>query len=233
MNGSELILIVIGLAILLVIFVLFVKFFRQIMLALATTAILGIGAFALISQAGATRETAKAAKTAATAATVASAGQTANTMILAMLSGVLIVVTLIALGGAGYFFIRARRLEAQANRDTRRNTGDWRSGPNALWGRNDASQLPADADGKYQSVGDGSGYLLPLMLQQLMGMQAMMMQAWIRPESPRPTAPPRQTDISYPPQQGQLGWGNLDGQGNQADWNDHAADDPISLNWDW
>jgi flagellar basal body-associated protein FliL len=175
-TGSELILIVIGLALLVVIFVIFVKFFRQIMLALAATAILGIGAFALIAQGRATEETAKAAKTAATAATVASAGQTANTMMLAMLSGVLIVVTLVALGGAGYFFIRAKRIEAQANRDTRRNAGAWRSGPNALWGRADA---PA--------VGNVSNDVwAPVLMGQMMGQLMALQQTFLAGQ----TAPP-------------------------------------------
>ncbi len=229
--SGDMLIIFIGVAVfvLAILVLLFTKRLGMFLLTIGVLAVIAVVALSMLSQAEASREAAKAAKTAATAATVASAGQTANSFALAMLSGALIVVTLIALGGVGYFWIRVRQAENEritnirAQRQAR--SGKWTSGPHALWGRDGQSPNP-------QSYLGGDTYPMSLLLQQLMSMQAMMMQAWMRPQvGPQyPPAPPRRQGR----QPAQLGWewDEWDGQ-SDGGAGEEESDPPVPLDWGW
>ena len=117
-----------------------------------------IVAQAMRGQAQATQETALAAQEAAQAATTATAGQTMTSFALAALAGLLVVVAILAIVAVIYFWLRARRAEAMG-----RSSGNWKSGPNALWGRDTQPQIP------------GIEMMLPMLMQQMAMMQAMMM----------------------------------------------------------
>ncbi len=185
LSGDMLVIFIGVVVFVLAILVLFLtKRLGMFLLTIGVLAVIAVIALSMLSQAEASREAAKAAKTAATAATVASAGQTANSFALAMLSGVLIVVTLIALGGAGYFFIRAKRVEREAQRQAG-SGGKWTSGPNALWGRADAPP-----------VGD---VWAPVLMGQLMALQQTLIGQANPMHVVRPHSAPRYVGNVYPP----------------------------------
>jgi hypothetical protein len=116
-----------------------------------------IVAQAMRGQAEATQETAVAAQETAQAATTATAGQTVTSLALAALASLLALVAILATVAVIYFWFRARRAEAMGH------SGNWQSGPNALWGR--------DAQSQISSV----EMMLPMLMQQMAMMQTMMM----------------------------------------------------------
>jgi hypothetical protein len=116
-----------------------------------------IVAQAMRGQAEATQETAVAAQETAQAATTATVGQTVTSLALAALAGLLALLTILAIVAALYFWLRARRTERVGG------SGDWQSGPNALWGRNAQPQV------------SNVEMMLPMLMQQMAMMQAMMM----------------------------------------------------------
>jgi len=69
---------------------------------------------------------------------------------------------------------------------------------------------------------------MSLLLQQLMSMQAMMMQAWMRPQYP--PAPPRRQER----QPAQLGWewNEWDGQSDGGAGEEENGP-PVPLDWGW
>lgn len=193
--SGDMLIIFIGVAVfvLAILVLLFTKRLGMFLLTIGVLAVIAVIALSMLSQAEASREAAKAAKTAATAATVASVGQTANSFALAMLSGALIVVTLIALGGVGYFWIRVRQAENEritnirAQRQAR--SGKWASGPNALWGRADAPAL-----------GNVSNDIwAPVLIGQLMALQQTLIGQANPLHVVRPPSAPRYADSVYPP----------------------------------
>ncbi|MDY7077329.1 MAG: hypothetical protein SXV54_10435 [Chloroflexota bacterium] len=116
-----------------------------------------IVAQAMRGQAEATQETAVAVQETAQAATTATVGQTVTSLALAALAGLLALLTILAIVAALYFWLRARRAERVGG------SGNWQSGPNALWGRNAQPQI------------SNVEMVLPLLMQQMAMMQAMMM----------------------------------------------------------
>ncbi|MEE8391418.1 MAG: hypothetical protein V3S14_11565, partial [Anaerolineae bacterium] len=121
---------------------------------------------AMLGQAEATQETALAAQEAAQAATTATVGQTMVSFALAALAGLLAVVAILAIVAVAYFWLRARRAE------TMDRLGGWRSGPNALWGRDTQPQI------------SNVEMLLPMLMQQIAMMQAVMMSSLQRGTPP-------------------------------------------------
>ncbi len=118
-----------------------------------------IVAQAMRGQAEATQETAVAAQETAQAATTATVGQTVTSLALSALAGLLALVTILAIVAALYFWFRARRAEAG-------HPGNWKPGPNALWGRDTSPQI------------SGIEMMLPLLMQQMAMMQTMMMSSF-------------------------------------------------------
>jgi hypothetical protein len=116
-----------------------------------------IVAQAMLGQAEAIQETSVAAQETAQAATTATVGQTVTSLALAMLAGLLAVVAILAIAAVAYFWLRARRAEAVGR------SGNWQSGPNALWGRNAQPQI------------SNVEMMLPMLMQQMAMMQTMMM----------------------------------------------------------
>ncbi len=115
-----------------------------------------IVAQAMRGQAEATQETAVAAQETAQAATTATVGQTVTSLALSALAGLLALVTILAIVAALYFWFQARRAEAG-------HSGNWKPGPNALWGRNAQPQISSVE------------MMVPMLMQQMAMMQAMMM----------------------------------------------------------
>ncbi len=98
-----------------------------------------------------------AAQKAAQAVTTATVGQTVTSFALVALVGLLAVVAILSIVAVIYFWFRARRAELMGR------SGNWKSGPNALWGRDPQPQTP------------GIEMMLPMLMQQMAMMQAMMM----------------------------------------------------------
>lgn len=115
------------------------------------TLILGMLA-AVIALGLAALEHARATKTAVKAVAVASAGA-AGMSVLAVILAVFLVC---AIGIAGYFWLRARRLERQT---------DWTPGPNAQWAR---TNTPPSS-----SLGSSETWL-PILMGQIMALQQIL-----------------------------------------------------------
>jgi hypothetical protein len=115
------------------------------------TLILGVLA-AVIALGLAALEHARATRTAVKAATVAGAGA-AGMSVLAVILAILLAC---AVGVAGYFWLRVRRLERRT---------DWTPGPNAQWARTNAP--PSSPLG-------GSEAWLPFLMGQVMALQQML-----------------------------------------------------------
>jgi hypothetical protein len=133
-----------------------------------------IVAQAMRGQAEATQETAVAVQETAQAATTATVGQTVTSLALSALAGLLALVVVVAIVAVAYFWFRAKRAEATGH------SGNWQSGPNALWGRNAQSQV------------SNVEMMLPLLMQQMAMMQTMMMSTFQHsalPTVPRPEPP--------------------------------------------
>ena len=115
---------------------------RGIIETILVLAIVGLLAWAVLTQAQATRQTAVAARAAAT-------GQTATSIVIVLLVGVLI--GALVIGGLAilYLWLRLRRETRRARRRTagqnRRGSRRWQSGPNAYWNRVDDPALAARA----------------------------------------------------------------------------------------
>lgn len=178
-NSNMILVIIIGL-ITLGVLVFITKFSRQIatvLLTLVGLVVVGIGALALITQGVANKESAEAAQTAAVAATTASVGQTLSSVGMALFfGGAMIIVVLIAvIAIGGYFWLRAKRAETMGR------SSNWKSGPNALWGRDAQPQISS------------TEMMLPMLMQQMAMMQAMMMSTFQHgtppavPQQPPPT----------------------------------------------
>jgi len=137
-----------------------------------------IVAQAMRGQAQATQETAVAAQEAAQAATTATVGQTVTSFALVALVGLLAVVAILSIVVVVYFWLRARRAETMGR------SGNWKPGPNALWGRDTQPQTP------------GIEMMLPMLMQQMAMMQAMMMSTF--QHRTLPTAPHSQRESPTP-----------------------------------
>ncbi|MCP4536597.1 MAG: hypothetical protein GY832_05575 [Chloroflexi bacterium] len=134
-----------------------------------------IVAQAMRGQAQATQETALAAQEAAQAATAATVGQTVTSFALVALAGLLALVAILAIVVVIYFWLRIRRAE------TMERSGNWKSGPNALWGRDPLPQTP------------GIEMMLPMLMQQMAIMQAMMMSTFQHGTPPAVPHPQRES----------------------------------------
>ena len=197
-----------------------------LLLAGGVTAVV-IVALAMLGQAEATQETAVAsqetalaAQEAAQAATTATVGQTVVSFALVALVCLLAVVAIVAIVAVLYFWLRSRRAEAMGQFG-----GNWKSGPNALWGgRNVRARIPPSSS---------SEMLLSMLMQQMM---MMMQQQMMAPPVQRGTPPAyqqtrpvyRQTPPAVPP------WNNpaLPLLSDQ-----YVVDDGDEINapagWDW
>jgi len=113
--------------------------------------ILGVLA-AVIALGLAALEHARATRAAVKAATVAGAGAAG----MSALAVILAVLLACAVGVAGYFWLRVRRLERRA---------DWASGPNVQWARTNVP--PSSPPG-------GSETWLPILMGQMMALQQML-----------------------------------------------------------
>ncbi len=166
-NGELILATVAALAALAVVVVLVVRFFRQIVsvvLALAALVVVGMGAYALVSQG-------RANERMAAAAAAASAGQTAGNIAVVVLSLLLagtVILSLAALAAAAYFRFRLR-----ASRELT-TTGRWQPGPNALWGRAQPRRPVREVKK------GGTELLLPLLAQQMTMMMQAMMMGWMQ-----------------------------------------------------
>ena len=120
----------------------FGKIIARALLVAAILAAITIGLLALFTQAGANRETAQAATQAAEAAKTASVGQSLTAVFSTLCIGGLVTVLLASLGGAGYLWVRLQWTRNQLGNPRRQAPrGNWLSGPNALWGRNERDSL--------------------------------------------------------------------------------------------
>ncbi len=200
--GTIVILIGAAVAIIAVLTLILTRKLGTFLLLLAGVGAVVVFALAMLGQAEATGETAVAAQQAsvaaqeaAQAATTATVGQTVSTLALAALAGMFAIAAVAAAVAVVYFWLRAKRAES-------RTSGNWKPGPNALWGRNAQPQI-SSAD-----------VLLPMLVQQVMAMQQAMMQQ--QGTSPYPPTPPQNfATPALPPGQYVVDDGDAE---TRADW---------------
>lgn len=145
------------------------------LLAVGGLTVAGVFALAMFNQAAASREAAEAATQAATATKAAAVGQSLQLLMVTLLAVILFVVVLLAGVAVGYFWLRAKRAEAEARKPTL-GQGQWLPGPNARWQR--------------QPVRGGEEAALLPLLSQIAAAQTMMM-AWMQGQETATLSPTR------------------------------------------